>query len=636
MPVVSDPCGCWWCNRRRPGRPHPAQQAGRWPIVAAIALVAILYRAAAGAVTLADLDETREWHVGRITFQGNQEFWDRQLLAAITTEQRPWYAVWRPRPEFDPVTFETDLERLRRFYESRGYYNVAITYELEPHADADVVDIRIDVEARAPIIVEDVTVSAPGHVPLDTDKPLVDLLPLRRGDQFEEEAYQAGERSLLSYFLNRGYAWATVERRAEIDVRTSMARLSYVVAPGPLCVFGETTVQGADAVDPGLVLRERVYREGEPFSTALLLQTRTALLSLGLFQAVDIGPDESARGETVVPIKIRITEGPARSIKIGVTYNTADEIGGQVEWEHRNWYGGGRRMLISAKGTQFNSFVRAKLVQPQFLAPANTGVLEFRQDVDNESTYLLTGTQFRPRIERRLWRSLSGFIGYRAEYDALSDVNESVITALGSVKRDGVLSGPVAGLVWNRTDNPLNPQEGEILSLGTEQPGGIWGGAFSFWRLVMEGRKYNSIGWETVLATRLRLGLSDALGAAENLPLFERFYAGGERSVRGYARRQLGPLSSTGKPLGGLSLIEGSLELRRPIYKIVGGVVFVDFGQVSLNAYDIPIGSLEFSSGPGITVDTPVGPLALFVGFPIDPPAGERGWQIAFSVGQFF
>ena len=120
------------------------------------------------------------------------------------------------------------------------------------------------------------------------------------------------------------------------------------------------------------------------------------------------------------------------------------------------------------------------------------------------------------------------------------------------------------------------------------------------------------------------------------MPLFERFYAGGATSVRGYGRHRLGPLSGSNDPVGGRSLLEGSMELRRRLFEKVGGAVFFDFGQVSLHSFDIPVRKLKFTTGFGADYLTPVGPLRLDVGFPFSPPHSDRNWQIYFSIGQFF
>jgi outer membrane protein insertion porin family len=244
--------------------------------------------------------------------------------------------------------------------------------------------------------------------------------------------------------------------------------------------------------------------------------------------------------------------------------------------------------------------------------------------------------RFLPRLNHRFSPALTGFVGYRVEYDKLNDIEAATEAALGDIRRQGVVSGPTLGLVWNTSDDVFNPKKGEVISLTLDQAGAIWGGQFSFFKITAEAKKYIEIGWSTILASRLKIGVADAIGSDKNFPLFERFFAGGEKSVRGYGRRRLGPLTSGDDPLGGLSLIEGSLELRRPIWKELTGAVFLDFGQVSTKAYDLPIDDLQFSTGFGVSYSTPVGPLRFDVGFPFKPPRGDRAWQIHFSIGAYF
>jgi outer membrane translocation and assembly module TamA len=190
--------------------------------------------------------------------------------------------------------------------------------------------------------------------------------------------------------------------------------------------------------------------------------------------------------------------------------------------------------------------------------------------------------------------------------------------------------------MWDTADDPFNPRNGEVLSLLVDQAGEIWGGKFAFYKITAEAKKYFYLGWETVLANRLKIGVGDSLGARRNIPLSERFFAGGEKSVRGFGRRRLGPLSASDDPLGGLGLIEGSLEVRRPLWRDLAGALFLDFGQVSTRALDVPLDDLKFSTGFGVSYNTPVGPMRLDIGFPFDPPRGDRPWQIHFSIGAFF
>jgi outer membrane protein insertion porin family len=317
-------------------------------------------------------------------------------------------------------------------------------------------------------------------------------------------------------------------------------------------------------------------------------------------------------------------------------YGTEDQFRTQLEWRHLNWLGGGRRLSVSAKYSSITTAGALNFVQPHFLSPRTQGIVNLGYDQEKEETYLRNVGRFAPRLDHRFSSALTGFVGYRLEHNKLNEVAPATELALGEIRKKGILSGPAVGLVWNTADDPFNPKKGEVISLAVDQAGAIWGGEFSYYKITTEAKKYFDIGWKTVFASRLKLGLGDAICSDKNFPLFERFYAGGEKSVRGYGRRRLGPLGRNDDPLGGLSLVEGSLELRRPIWKELNGAVFLDFGQVSKRSFDIPVGDLQFSAGVGVSYATPVGPLRLDVGFPFKPPRGDRPWQIHFSIGAYF
>jgi len=218
----------------------------------------------------------------------------------------------------------------------------------------------------------------------------------------------------------------------------------------------------------------------------------------------------------------------------------------------------------------------------------------------------------------------------------LSDVSEATIQALRDFQRQGSLSGLSLGFSWNTADDPLNATKGGLVTFSAEEVGEVLGGDFNFVKFQGEPRKYYLLAPQLVFASRLKLGFADPFSEDEEVPLFERFYAGGLSSVRGYGRDRLGPLSASDDPIGGRSLIEGSLELRRQLTEKIGGTLFFDFGQVSLHSYDVPVDDLRYSAGFGVLYTTPAGPALLALGFPFDPPHGDRPWQVHFSIGQFF
>jgi outer membrane protein assembly complex protein YaeT len=379
-----------------------------------------------------------------------------------------------------------------------------------------------------------------------------------------------------------------------------------------------------------------MFRPGEPFAPAKIVESQDNLLALDLFSLVRVVPKEVAGKPSVVPMEVQVREKEPREIRAAIGYGTEDEFRAQLQWRHNNWSGGGRRLSVTARYSALTATGATEFVQPHFLSPANRAVLTFRHDREEEETFLLNATRFIPRLERSFSRRFKAFIGYRLEFAQLSDVADATVQSLGGIKERGLLSGPVLGIRWSSADDLLNPTKGEVATFTINQAGKIWGGTYSFYKITAEARKYISIGWETVFASRLKIGFADPMGSDKDFPIFERFFAGGEQSVRGFGRRRLGPLSQSGDPVGGLSLIEGSLELRRLLWSDIGGAVFLDFGQVSKGSWNVAVDDLKFSAGFGLSYRTPVGPLRLDVGFPFRAPRGDRPWQVHFSVGAAF
>jgi outer membrane protein assembly complex protein YaeT len=604
-----------------------------WEGAAAVLLccTVILRVPEAVALTLDDLD-TREWHVRRVEIHGNEQFPTGVLRAEVLTEPLPWYTPWRAPAVFDPGTFEKDLERLRRFYESHGYFETRIVYDLEATAlgSGDFVTVTIWIEENEVVRVGSVEAGSKGGEVLS----LPETLPIRVGQPFTEDDYQAGDRALKEFFLKGGYAHVDVARSAKVDLASHRADVAYVIDPGPECTFDGSRVEGTKNVDPAIVLREREWHEGDRFSIDRVRETRENLLKRDLFSAVEIGW-ETQNKPSQVPMILKVEEKPPREIKFSVGFATDDHYRAQLHWQNNDWLGGGRQLGITLKYSSITSTAGMLFTQPHFLVPHMNGIIELLQDRDEEDNYTLDASRLHPRLEPRITRDLSAYFGLHVERDKLTSISPATIEALGGEVKSGLLLvGPSLGLRWNTTTDPLNPQGGQVVSLGFDEAGP--GGDFDFYTITGEAKKYQKLIWETVFAWRAKLAFATPIGAEENLPLFERLYAGGEQSVRGYGRRELGPRDSDNNPIGGLSAVEASVELRRNLWGPVGGAIFFDAGQVSLNRFDPPVDDLKFGTGIAFMYTTPLGPMRLDLGFPLERPPGDSSWQLYFSVGQFY
>ena len=601
-------------------------------------LVALLGSRAALAVQLEVLEPGREWRLRALVFRGNHALGTGELRRALVTAERPWYQrwrVWRPAPEFDPVTFRADLEHLRRLYRSRGYYHARVAHDLELAADGNALTAVVYIDEGPPVVVEDVAVSLGGTAlePAQRER-LLGALPIARGQLFGEDAYERAVAYLRAYYRERGFARARVRKRARVDVRQGRARVAYEVASGPPSVFGEVRVAGTRAVDPEVVRRELAFRQGDPFKASLLERTRANLMALRLFRTIRI--DEDKRRDPRVEVRIRLVEAPRHEVRFGVGYDTEEQLRGLAGWRDYDFLGGARQLGFTARASFLRRSIAADFLQPHFPGAHQRVRLVASEDQEDEETYTNDRTRLTPRLEFEPLPALTAYAFYRIEYDSLSGVKRAVARRFPDLApHSGLLSGAGFGAEWNGTDDLLDPTRGWVTSASVEPVGGFLGGKFSFVRLQGEGRRYQPLFADLGAAFRLRLGTEALTGASRDVPLFERLYAGGIGSVRGYERRHVGPLIDD-DPIGGRSLLEGSAELRHPVTERLGAAVFADAGQVSLASFDFPLDDLRYGFGFGLRYKSPVGPLRVDLGFPLEPPRGDARWQLHLSVGYVF
>jgi outer membrane protein insertion porin family/translocation and assembly module TamA len=600
-----------------------------------VVLVAAAWRAIVRAVQLDELDTTRVWRLGAVRFRGNDAVRSADLRRVMATTTRPWFAVWRSRPELDPEALGTDLERVRRLYESRGYYHVRVTHDIELPAEGDVVTVVVYVEEGPAVHVERVDVTFTGTEPPGTEKAtLLAALPIGAGRVFKEEDYEKGRAALRAWYREHGYARVEVTKQADVDLDTNTAVVAYHVTSGPPCTFGDVRIEGTEKIDPEIVRREVAFTAGAPFRQSLLDLTRAQIARLSLFEIIRL--DEEPAADDRVDVVIHLRDAPSREVRLGVGYDTEEQVRGLASWRSYNFLGGARQLGFSARISQIERAVIADFLQPHFPGSANRSRLFLSQVRDDEETYVLDRSRVSPRVELNAGRRVSGYVFYRFDYDVLTDVPSAVRRVLpGSAPHDSFVSGFGLGADWDHTDDLIDPSRGWVVGGTVEPVAEALGSDFSFLRMSAQGRIYQPLVGRLSAAARVRVGTSQPFAGTPEIPLPERFYSGGINSNRGYGRRRIGPLVDD-DPIGGRSLAEASFELRHPITESFGASIFLDGSQVSLKSFRLPFDDLQYAAGFGVSYKSPVGPIRVDFGFPVDPPPEDARWQIQVSVGAAF
>jgi outer membrane protein assembly complex protein YaeT len=611
----------------------------RWTTGAAHALIGLLLLAAAATATEAPerLSPRIAWRVRAVRLDGAEAVPERALWPLLGTRARSRLTPWKPRPRFDRETLENDVARLAAYYRGRGYYRAQIDYALEPDRARETVTVTIHIAEGTPVVVQTVEVDvldAPAGSPLP---PLerATLVPLAPGDVFDEAKYDEGRARLLGWARAAHFARATVTKRATVDVTRNVAVARYAIHLGPRACFGPVAVEGLERVSRDVVLREVAFTPGAPFDPALLERTRRNLIRLRLFRSVTLREDESDAPE--VAITIRVAEGPRREVRAGVGYDTEEEIRGLLAWRTYDFLGGARQLGFTARASQLRRSIAADFLQPHWpTADSRTRLLALFEDVD-EDPFSLTQARLAPRLEWAPRPDVLVYGAYRVERDHLTSVPDAISRALppDATPRYATLSGLNLGFDLNRTDDLLNPTRGWIFTSAVDPVGSIFGGDASFVRLQSTLRLYVPLPARLLVATRLRVGTITPVAGSHAIPIWERFYAGGIDSVRGYARWRVGPLRGD-EPLGGRSLTDMSFELRRALTTELTLAAFIDAGQLSLKSFDPPVDDFQKGVGIGIQYVTPIGPIRLDLGFPLDRQGDDAAWQVYVSVGQAF
>jgi outer membrane protein insertion porin family/translocation and assembly module TamA len=577
------------------------------------------------------------WRVGTVRIEGADHISERRLRPLLTTRPRSWFTPWKARPRFDREGLEDDVVRVVAYYRGHGYYRAHVTYSLDPDRKRETVDVTIAIEEGPAVVVSTVEVTV-ADAPSAEVRAMLNpksLVPLEPGDVFDEARYDEGRVRLLGRARSAHFARAQVTKRARVDVPAGTATIGYTVTLGPPSFLGPVTVDGLTRVEPTVVLREVAFEEGAPFDPALLERTRRNLLRLHLFRAITLV--EKGGSEADVPITIRVAEGPWREIRAGVGYDTEEQVRGLLSWRTYNFFGDARQLGVTARASTIRRSIAADLLQPHWpVQKTRTRLLALFED-DEQDSFSVTRARLSPRLEWAPTPSVLAFAAYRIERDHLTSVNGAVERALApeATPDYATLSGMNFGVDWNRTDDLLNPKRGFIVTTQVDPVGSVFGGDSSFLRLQGTLRTYVPLAWRFLLATRLRVGTIEPIDGSHEIPIWERFFAGGVDSVRGYARWRVGPLAGD-DPLGGRSLTDMSLELRRPITQAIAVTTFIDAGQLSLRSFDPPTSDFQKGVGAGLQYATPIGPIRLDLGFPLDRQGDDAAFQVYVSVGQAF
>lgn len=446
----------------------------------------------------------------------------------------------------------------------------------------------------------------------------------------------AAEGEAVARLRAEGRPWAERRsRRAIADTEAKTLEVETVIAAGPRAIFGELTLEGAPSVSEAFLRSYRPWADGAPATAAALKAYQQDLARTDLFDSVSVrlpaSPPEDAAyaedGALIAPITAQMEQGEPRTLSAGLRYGTSAGPELRLGFLHRNIFGAGERLEITALAGLLAQTLDVTLQKPQFLRPGQDLALALAIQNTEDDAYDSTGVELAASVSRELAPQWTVGAGGLMEY---AEVAQS------GVRQTVILGGLPLFANYDGADDTLDPTQGLRASVAaTPYIGAVAGAVAPFLTLDSVARGYLPLSDDKrwVLAGRVRLA-SILSAQLSDVPAQRRLYSGGGGSVRGYADQAIGPLDSASNPRGGRSALELGAELRTPLYGQLRGAIFAEAGAVSAEIAPTFSDGMQVAAGLGVRYLSPAGPIRFDLGVPLNPRDTDDPLQIYISIGQ--
>lgn len=583
--------------------------------------------------------------ITKIDFTGNETFSDSELRTVLTSGGSSGVSGILGDQDaylYDPDLFTEGLARVRRFYQQEGFIRCQTgepdVISFDPRKDE--VKLRVSIDEGRPIVIDRVEYEIPD---IDESERTMLLWRLRQardefllqpGARFRDSSLLIDRDSLVLLMSSRGYPYATIGHELHVDTGASLVVVLWKITTGAIATFGETGIAGNERFDDRSISRMLAYRQGQRYDRTLVLRSQKQVYGLGVFQVATVHPQLGDSLSTQIPVNVAVREGARYKVKVGFGYGREEQFRAYGDVRKYGLFGGPRTLRVYVKHSTIEPYlVRLSMIQPAFFHPRTTltvGPYLWRQDEEAFDVRRIGGDV---QVSHTFSEKLSGAVVYTYEDVKNLELSPAQRAIAGDVNAEEYTKSTLAfGGQFDNSWPKLSPSRGFFLATNLTLSGLGFGSDFHFWKVVSEGRHYQSLRPFT-LALRAKIGGAREFADKDIIPFEERLFSGGSNSVRGWGRQELGPRIAD-DPVGGRSLFEGNAELRFPIYGLLTGAAFCDFGNVWLEAFDYPIDDLRYSAGLGIRLTTPIGPIRLDVAAPVADV--DKTTQIHISVGQAF
>ena len=506
------------------------------------------------------------------------------------------------------------------------------------------------VTVQNPVTVESVQIEGFDVLPVDAREDLRRALPLRAGTVLTSEREQAAGERAVQILQNHGYPYAQVSLE-RVPIGTTHARVIFRAQPGTLGYFGAIDIAGNRRVDDRVIRRRVAYAPGDLFRRSAIERTQQRIGSLGLFKSVEIRARDIDTQPAEVPTLITVVEQSPWQWNLSASYAAGERLGFAARVSNLNFFGAARRLDLQGRVSRIEKTGEVAFAQSEAWHPKLSLSLQARHTEIDEQSFFVMSRGGQAAVGWQWSPAFAATFSYAAAFER-SDVDEDLDVLLGL--QDGMLSAWSIDfnhrrlLAERRSDllvANIDAPPTWTMSAHIEQAGGWMPGTFNYFNVGGDVHHYrHAFDDRVVFASRLRYGAIDPAGPEADIPLLKRFFLGGSNEMRGWGIYEVSPLSASGEPVGGKSLLTATGEVRVRLLPRLSGAFFIEAGNVWQDSWAVHLDDLLYDLGPGLRLQTPFGLIRVDFGYQlktldglqIDGRPQQHRWRFNMGIGEAF
>ena len=598
-----------------------------------------------------EISEGKRAKVRKIHFIGNGVFSDSDLLQEITTRPSKWYKFFSSSDIYDSDRMEFDKEKLRRFYNSKGYadFNViSANAQINRKKDQIFINFLLEEGIKYNFGKINIVNNVRGF-----DKSLLNKkIFTKKGKIYNYDLIDKTIDKFTNILSENGYAFTNIRHVLKKNKEQKSIDISYIIEEAPRIYINEINITGNSRTLDKVIRRELRFRQGDPYNIIKINRSKQRINNLGFFEKVDLKTNRIGNSDKV-NIEIEVSEKKTGELNFGIGYSTIDQMTGNIGLKERNLFGTGREVSVNLQKSSFRNSNQISYTKPYFLQrDLSVGVDLFNYELDKLDTLIYDQKSIGASL--RAGYNITEYIYHLLKYsyrdEKVSDIDDDASLTIQNLEGKFVNSAISHSLSLDKRDSRFNPKNGYYANL-IQTYAGV-GGDIEYIKQEGSASYYIPIiNEDFILKFSGKFGYIDGIG--QHIRSNDNFFLGGN-NFRGFEYAGLGPrtITSNGTAVGGdavggklyyISNTEFKFPLGLPKDLGINAALFHTAGTLKMfddsNTSDTEIadsGLIRSSYGLSIIWSSPLGPISLDFSKIAKSEDYDRTENFRFSFGTTF